>query len=279
MIRVVKETVIRIPTSIRSTFDRSVGGLAWAVVRAISRDMTNEIGKSRLLVLAPHPDDETLACGGCIVRALTDGGNASVLVATDGRYSRGGVPPEEMVALRRVEFFRAAATLGLSSDQVEWWGYEDASLASHHSELVERLQELVQRRKPTVILAPWACDTHPDHAALGHAARAAVTGSQVLLLEYVVWAWTQPSQLNLARHGFRETLKASSASPAGWRCHRPIVVRTANHLPTKTLALAAHRSQLGPSANEVGLPSGEGALDAKFLGRFLQPEEFFFRCS
>ena len=270
-------TIAHVRSAGRLLLDRSLGLLSWATARAVGHDMTDKIGTSRLLVLAPHPDDETLACGGWVARTLGSGGSAFVVIATDGRFSQDDVAPDDLAATRRIELYRATAALGLAPSHVEWLGYEDASLASHVDELEVQIRDLVRDHQPTIVLSPWAHDTHADHAALGRAARAASVGSQVVLLEYVVWAWIHPSHLLQGRlHKPDRASGTPLRSRAGVRRRRPVVIRTDGYLRTKTDALREHQSQLGPSAGEVRLPPGEGSLDARFIRRFLGPTEMFF---
>ena len=69
----------------------------------------------RILVLAPHPDDESLSCGGMIVRYVRDGAVVSLLVVSDGAaIEEPDGYHEDVVAIRRQELTAAAAILGIS---------------------------------------------------------------------------------------------------------------------------------------------------------------------
>ena len=261
----------------RFILDNAIGGFTWFLASRIAQDVTHDLALGRLLVLAPHPDDETLACGAVIARALANAADVTVVVATDGRYSQDDIDPSRMSEIRRSEFHAATKLLGLPPSQIEWWGFEDSKLSSLHGEMVSRIQRMISLHEPTTVIAPWARDTHPDHAALGQATRAATAASQITRMEYVVWAWTQPRRL--VKSTWLNWLQASKTfkSPGLLRFHRPVFVRAESFLIAKSQALACYRSQLGPSAVSIGLPPGVGALDSRFLKRFLRPRELFLR--
>lgn len=260
----------------RAVLEGAIGAVSWTAMRLVARDVTDEITSCRLLVLAPHPDDETIACGGCIARVVRSGEDAFVAVATDGRFARHDIDASETALIREGELSRAVAALGLSSSQCASLGFEDDSLTAHIDDLAARIGDLIRTYRPTVLLSSWAHDTHRDHAALGRATRMAAAQADVLLLEYVVWAWSTP--LRLARGRLSRTAPNDAETRhrgAGSTMGRPVRVRTGEYLRTKTEALSAHRSQLAPSADRLGLPSGHGPLGYRFLRRFLGPSEYF----
>jgi len=262
--------------SARRLIEWLLGSLAWTAVRAISRDSTARVAAARLLVFAPHPDDETIACGGCVARAAASGGDVHVIVVTDGRHARWDMAPDETAQMRRRELARAVARLGLAPGQVQSLDREDQSLATHVDGLRDQIRQLIEAHRPTVLLSPWAHDTHPDHAALGRAVRDAGADYDVEILEYVVWAWTQPLRLvrNLVRRSPGPEEKPEHRkrrAGTAW----PVRVQTGEYLESKTAALASHESQLGPSAGRLGLPSGSGPLEAAFVRRFLGRSEVF----
>lgn len=114
----------------------------------------------RVLVIAPHPDDETLGCGGTIARHVAAGDRVCVLVVTDGGNSRaGGIRRDEMRRLRAMEAVQALGALG----QVELLqlGLPEGSWSP--GDLQERLEDLLQREQPAVVYAPSCVDFHPEH--------------------------------------------------------------------------------------------------------------------
>src|SRR5262245_13400417 len=70
-------------------------------------------GCQRVLVVAPHPDDELAGCGGVILLHAAAGDQVTVLHVTDGRASRVGADPTEVARIRRAESQGSLAVLGV----------------------------------------------------------------------------------------------------------------------------------------------------------------------
>ena len=143
-----------------------------------------------LLVVAPHPDDETFGCGALIARARAAGADVTVVVASDGARSTvtAKFGPAELAALRSAELREACRRLDVP-DVLEL-GHPDGSLAGR-AELADELAGLIADRRPGVVLTPCAQDPHADHLAVHRATVAALARvpGDPLLLGYPVWAW------------------------------------------------------------------------------------------
>jgi LmbE family N-acetylglucosaminyl deacetylase len=131
-----------------------------------------------VLVLAPHPDDETLGCGGTILQHRRAGDHVTVVQVTDGRASRaGGLGAPEMAARREAEAHQAMAIL--DADLV-WLGLPEG--AWDRSDLRPRLASLLADYKPALIYAPSPIDYHPEHVRVA-AVLAQVVASPVRVFE------------------------------------------------------------------------------------------------
>jgi LmbE family N-acetylglucosaminyl deacetylase len=146
--------------------------------------MTPELGPdSRLLVFAPHPDDESLACGILLQRAVEAGAATSVVYITDGennpwpqrwlsrRWRLNAADRQKWAKLRRQEAVAALRLLGVPPEDARFLGWPDQGLArlfQADSALVEaRLRYLIQDWSPTDVVAPDKADRHTDHSAVG----------------------------------------------------------------------------------------------------------------
>lgn len=113
----------------------------------------------RWLVIAPHPDDEVLGCGGTMARVADEGGEVHVAVVTRGQ------PPafdEEMIARVRAE--ACAAHRHLAVRQSHWLDLPAAQLfETPHAKLNHALSELVRDVRPDTLLIPFFGDVHMDH--------------------------------------------------------------------------------------------------------------------
>lgn len=120
----------------------------------------------RVLVLAPHPDDETIGCGGTVARLTARGAEVLVVVATDGEATVGAASrPAEIARRRRNEVTAACRTLGV--ERAPWFlGLPDGGLVHHGRALTGSAQEALDELRPQVVLTPWLLDGHPDHRAV-----------------------------------------------------------------------------------------------------------------
>lgn len=119
-----------------------------------------------LLVIAPHPDDGELGCGGTLARAKAEGLSTGILDLTRGEMGTKGTPQE-----RAQEAEEAARILGL--DFRGNLGLPDGGLA----DLMEQrlaLARAIRTLRPRIVLAPLEADRHPDHTAASRLAVAAV---------------------------------------------------------------------------------------------------------
>jgi LmbE family N-acetylglucosaminyl deacetylase len=211
-----------------------------SALRSVARDETALTASRTALVLAPHPDDETLGCGATILRKRAAGTAVTVLVVTDGRHSHrsDALPPLDLAALRRDEMAEAGRRLSLSADSVRWAGFEDGTVAQREDELTNLVGALFDELRPDEVYATCADEPHPDHAAVGRAARTAAARAGVRALEYPVWLWGSWPLKRGARLG--STLAATGMVLG----RRTVKVSTAGHLEGKLHALEAHASQL-----------------------------------
>ena len=148
------------------------------------RDLTT-IKASRVVVVAPHPDDETLGCGGSLVKHIKAGAAVKVVILTDGRK---GDPLgrykslAKYIELRETEAKKACKVLGVSD--VEFWRFGDQELVCHKAEVLTRLVKLFESFQPELIYAPSANEDHSDHQVANELVWGATNES--LSVRYVV---------------------------------------------------------------------------------------------
>jgi LmbE family N-acetylglucosaminyl deacetylase len=144
-----------------------------------------------LIVVAPHPDDETLGFGATASLLQSRGVDVTVVSVTDGGGSVPGLSPVERQWLereRRDELRAASAILGLREPVA--LGLPDGDVAEREEELTALLADVVAAGPPgTWCAATWRGDGHPDHEAVGRSAAAAVARADATLLEFPVWMW------------------------------------------------------------------------------------------
>lgn len=144
---------------------------------------------SRAVVVAPHPDDEVLAFGGCLAQLARLGTHIQVIAVTDGTASHRGSktwPVERLVRERPEESRRALQRLGVRTEPLRL-GLPDGGLQGLENLLAERLLPLLENTD--VVFTTWRRDGHPDHEATGHACAFAAARRGARLIEAPVWAW------------------------------------------------------------------------------------------
>lgn len=185
-----------------------------------------------LIVIAPHPDDESLGVGGLIAAAAASGHQVKVVFLTDGEGSHVDsptYPPKELARLRRSEAKAALGELGIDETSAEFVGLRDGGLAdmppSEAAVVVEMIAGFVTTE--TVICVTAQTDQHPDHQAAYRLAKTAAAMTRSELWSYPVWTWTASSETTATKE------------PRGLR------IDIDAHLVAKRNAIAAHRSQRG----------------------------------
>jgi LmbE family N-acetylglucosaminyl deacetylase len=144
---------------------------------------------STLVVLAPHPDDETLGSGGLLHAAAQAGRGVTVLAVTGGDQSHPNSTRwtrAQLIEQRRLERRSALELLGVGEAAVTEIGLPDGAVASHLGVLVDAIRSAVW--PGDVVVAPWRFDGHPDHEAVCEAALLAC-GAGVRLLQVPIWGW------------------------------------------------------------------------------------------
>lgn len=153
-----------------------------------------EMRKS-ILVFAPHPDDETLGCGGTIAKKSSEGYEVIVVVLTDGRHAFSKVlgidsdpTPEELKQIRREETMRAIATLGIPKENLFFLDFEDGMLGKHEKEIEEKIMEIMKKYPPVEVYFPSAKDYNPDHQATNRIVKQSIQKSRLrpVKLEYSI---------------------------------------------------------------------------------------------
>ncbi|MDQ2706197.1 MAG: PIG-L family deacetylase [Actinomycetota bacterium] len=145
---------------------------------------------ARVVVVAPHPDDEVLGVGGTLALLSAAGVAVRVVAVSDGEASHPHsrtTNRRELGLIRRAEQHLALARLGLGRAEVHRCGLPDGRLAEHEPGLADTLTGLLDEHSWCV--STWAHDGHPDHEAAGRAAAIAAARTGALVLSYPVWTW------------------------------------------------------------------------------------------
>jgi LmbE family N-acetylglucosaminyl deacetylase len=197
-------------------------------------DTVSLLAGRRPLLLAPHPDDESLGCGGLIAAACDAGLAPVVVILTDGAASHPNsrtYPPAKLRALREQEARCAMASLGLRLQNLHFMRAPDTRLPASgpvFDAYIGRLAAIGRSQGCSLVLAPWEGDPHCDHEATAFMAARIAADTGWVLLSYPVWGW-----LRAGEDLFDEPRRQ------GWR------LEISSQMARKQQAIAAHRSQYG----------------------------------
>lgn len=207
----------------------------------------------RIVVVSPHPDDETLAVGGLLHDLAGRGWRVSLVAVTDGEGAYADVPA--LAAIRRRELALALHHLGLArATTVLSLEIPDGAVSRHAAALEARLSPLIAGS--SWVLAPWPGDGHPDHEAAGRITARVAARWGVLPRFFPIWAWhftvpgSPPAAALLAR-AERWTLSPS--------------------------AVGAKRDAIGAFASQSDGALGPAILPPHMLRRFQRPFEVVLR--
>ncbi|WP_235520066.1 PIG-L deacetylase family protein [Sphingomonas sp. Leaf22] len=201
-----------------------------------------------LLMVAPHPDDETIGGHAMIARMRRRGVPVRVLIVSDGAGSHRGStawPRQRLVRERRRETRMALHRIGVTARVITFLDLPDGDVAAHGGAISRGVaRALATLPRPVLALAPSPRDHHPDHRAVAAAARPA---HGVRWLAYPVWPTGQ-------------RLPAARAMPL-----------TAQERLAKRHAIRRYRTQTGRITDD---PTGF-ALSAAQIAAFSRPGEVF----
>ena len=141
-----------------------------------------------VLVVAPHPDDECIGCGGTLCLHIKKNDRISIVFLTSGELGLKHLPPDQAWSTREAEAKAASKILGLSD--LTFLRCSDWTLADDLHKAADLLQPILTRTKPELIYLPHPNDGHPDHQATLPILRTAIHANKLpvpQLRAYEVW--------------------------------------------------------------------------------------------
>jgi LmbE family N-acetylglucosaminyl deacetylase len=251
------------------------------MLRSMQTYDEQNLGRSAM-IFSPHPDDETLGCGGMMIRKRQMGADIKVIFMTDGCRSHAHLMPAQELRLRRQqEAIAATQVLGIEPQDVLFLGFTDGTLQESQALAVPKLINLLQQFQPQEIFIPYRAEVPADHWFTNRFVQVALQQCTVkpLMYEYPIWFWHHWPQVEFTgdRRSRLRMLKQSLLAGFGTRFVREfqcsISIKTV--LAQKRHALQQHRSQMERwMSNPDWLTLGDIAK-GEFLNCFFQEYEFF----
>ena len=237
------------------------GALVRAGIAAPFVEIGTLCGAGGVLVLTPHPDDESLGCGAALAAACDTGVNVTVVCLTDGSASHPGsekFPPKRLAGLRATELEAAVGRLTAGSGGVRFLGCADQGVpaaGADRDSLVEQLVSLVDQLGVTALWTTWRQDPHIDHQqAAMLAGEVWDRRSHLVQWQFPIWGRFTDAGLDAGD----ELLRFAAAHYAG----------------RKRLAIASHETQMTGLIDDA--PNGF-VMDAAAQAHFLAFDELFIR--
>jgi N-acetylglucosamine malate deacetylase 1 len=142
---------------------------------------------AKILVLAPHPDDEVLGCGGTIRQHTRSGSQAKVLYLTDGSHGNRAIEQNLLIEMRHKEAKTGLNILGC--DDLVFFDLKDSELKANGN-TIEKVVELIEAYRPEIIFVPFFLDSHPDHVESAVIAAYALRKYKGPMMCYFYEVWT-----------------------------------------------------------------------------------------
>jgi LmbE family N-acetylglucosaminyl deacetylase len=237
------------------------------------------------VVFAPHQDDETLGCGGTIIKKIQAGAEVNLVFLTDGSTSHlRMMNRKRMQEIRESEARQAARVLGLARDAVSFLRFPAQKLWEHETEAGQIVQRILAERDPRQIFIPYRREQPRDHRATNRIVRQAIrmTGHDILVYEYPIWMWQHwPwSRLEFCRETTvwrtcTEQLSANLHLLRDFRCAADVSDVTQR----KQDALACHASQMSRLNKHPDWRTLADVSGGDFLACFAERYEIFHASS
>lgn len=169
-----------------------------------------------IVVLAPHPDDEILGCGGLMSHCAAGAQDVVIVSVTDGEAA---YEADSLGSVRCNELLRALRELSPGKIAIERLHIPDGSVARE----ADRLESAISRRlsNSCTLIAPFEHDGHPDHDAVGRMAIQIGLRRGVTVARYPIWAWhhSEPREFRGYRWGiFPLSASAQDAKRRALQC-------------------------------------------------------------
>jgi len=237
------------------------------------------------IVFAPHPDDETLGCGGTIIKKKKLGANLKIIFMTDGCHSHSNlISATELKSIRAREALGASRILGVHERDVIFLNFEDGKLKNNMESAVAKVTEILFDHQPQVIFSPYYKDRDPnlDHIATAEIVRLTLQrySKRLIVYEYPIWFWWVWPWVTVPRQRHSQTVtiikKIILATLTLLRDFTSSVY-IGDTLELKYAALKQHKSQMTKLRPDARWTTLGDLANGQFLECFFQKYEIFHR--
>jgi LmbE family N-acetylglucosaminyl deacetylase len=218
------------------------------------------INSNSILVIAPHPDDESFGCSGLIAQKTRNGAEVYILFLTNGEKSLSTISKSELKQVRQANAIAAAQILGINESHLLWLNLPDGAIPRKKCDdfepTAQAIANLIHTYHIDEVFTTHYLDGWSDHIAAYELSLAALSYSQrpITLYLYWVWAWYYV--------GFTQIFTLS------WNQMR--LLPLGSSMTTKQQALKCYYDSITPDGDPY-----MGNLPKMFLKAFDWPYEVF----
>lgn len=239
------------------------------------------------IVFSPHPDDETLGCGGTIIKKKRLGADVTIVFMTDGGRSHPHLISEDLLKpIRKKEALAASRVLGVEEKDVIFLEVRDGTLAQNRESTISKVVDILLDRKPEEIFVPYSKEP-PSWASEDHLAtnRIVVSALRIVARKIVVnecplafWLSVPWSNVNgnTLLQNFSALKNGISSNLNALNDFRSFV-SIKDILATKRDALDQHKSQMTRLLPNPRWQTMVELSNGRFLDCFFQDREIFYR--
>lgn len=165
------------------------GRIAWMHIKA-RRKKEIDLPLGTTVIVAPHPDDEVLGCGGLMQRLITQGHEVHIVFMTGGEGSHRNccnLLEDQIKEARRRLACQINPTLGVGVSHLHFLNYPDGGINKKSGETIH-LKELLVKLNPSTIFVPHWGEGWPDHLNSAEIVKE-IMNDKATIYEYCVWMW------------------------------------------------------------------------------------------
>lgn len=233
-------------------------------------------------VFSPHPDDETLGCGGTIIKKKRAGAEVKIFFMTDGRKSHSHLISEnKLKCIRAGEALAASRMLGLKENDIAFLEYKDGELSKSQGSAIRKVIQILLLQQPDEVFIPCKRETrNSDHLATNRIVASALQmyKRKATVYEYPIWFWYHWPWVRVPMDTSKEILSAFKQSIVSglsllkdFRCS----VYIGDVLQLKRAALNQYKSQMTRLIRDPRWQTLDDVSDGEFLKCFFQDHEIF----
>lgn len=164
--------------------------------------------RGRILIVAPHPDDEVIGCGGLIAQLVSEGRTPHIIIMTGGEGSHRScclTSDNDIKTARRRLTRHALNILGVKEEYIHELDFPDGGISATHPE-ADKLSCLISKISPDIIFVPHWGEGWPDHVNTAEIIKDMVSAN-THIYEYCVWMWYYNVWRGLNwKNAFRQTM-------------------------------------------------------------------------